>query len=141
MENPIPQDLFSPAIFASQDNERGSSPPAAPPVTCADERRDKEVAERQLVRLREYLEEALADPQSEVAPLGITTYHLTRMLIRLGESIDKVLEECPTEPDQYAVLLEGIEVSMRVARQIGQFTRLRHLLSEAHQSLLTLQEG
>ncbi len=141
MENPIPKDLFGPAMFESQDNERGSSPPAAATAASADERRDKEGAARQLERLREYLEEVLADPQSEVVPLGITTYHLTRMLIWLGESIDKVLEARPTESDQYAVLLEGVEVSMRVARHIGEFTRLRHLLSEARQGLLTLQKA
>lgn len=139
MEGTVPPDLSG--LEISKDPSHNKTEPPRTPVSVeqGDQHQDQAVAERQLDRLREYLEQALAEPRSEVATLGITNHLLMRMLIRLGESIDKVLEECPTESDQYAVLLQGVETLMRLARQIGQFSRLRLVLSEARQGLLTLQ--
>lgn len=140
MEGTMTPDLFGPDMVENQSNKKRAPSPTTTPVKRSDENRDEGVAERQLERLREYLEQSLADPRSEVASLGITNHLLMRMLIRLGESIDKVLEECPTESDQFNVLLQGVETAMRLARQINQFSRLRLVLSEARQGLLTLQK-
>ena len=141
MEGTMTPDLFVPDMKENQSHKKRTPSPTQTPGKRSDENRDQGVAERQLERLREYLEQSLADPRSEVATLGITNHLLMRMLIRLGESIDKVLEECPTESEQFNVLLQGVETAMRLARQINQFSRLRLVLSEARQGLLTMQKA
>jgi hypothetical protein len=140
MKGTNPVELFSPDVIEDTTGETKRSSVVETPLN-RHESRDQKLVERQLERLRDYLEESLADPRSEVASLGMSSYVLMRMLLRLSESIDRVLEECRTDSDHYAVLLQGIEASLRLGHQIGQFTRLRLLLNEAREGLQTLRKG
>ena len=82
-----------------------------------------------LKRIAEYLGAALESPQPEVGLLGGITADLAKMELRLNQAIEEVLAECDRPREYLDTVPQGVEVMLKVSRQIERCMRLSHELS------------
>lgn len=80
-------------------------------------------------RIADYLDAALRDPLPEVAVLGGVTADLAKLALRLSQSIDEVLAGCASPREYLDTVPQGVEVMLKVSRQIERCSRLAHELS------------
>jgi hypothetical protein len=99
-------------------NARGASPPASR-------------LDRRLQRISDYLDTALSSPMPEVALIGGINADLAAMQIRLSQSIEEILAECASARDYMDAVPEGVEMLLKVSRQIERGTRLAKDLSRS----------
>ena len=67
--------------------------------------------------------------------LGATNAELMSLGTVLSESIEKLLQDNSSSTTQFELLMRGIEMMLRLTRQIDRFTQLRLIISEAHSAL------
>jgi hypothetical protein len=99
-----------------------------------------EVAKLQLIRLQEYLSDCLALPSAEEAMLGTTTGCLMKVVFRLSDSIDAVLDEGLDNRSTNESLIWAITALTRVSRLVERLTHLRVHLSNAQKALKQLTD-
>lgn len=75
-------------------------------------------------RIADYLNAALSSPMPEVALIGGVTADLAGLEIQLSQSIEAVLAECASKQEYLDAVPEGVEMLLRVSRQIERGTRL-----------------
>ena len=96
---------------------------------------DADLARLTLRRLDDFIHESLANPSSEEAILGVTNARLMHMSLMLSDSIQAVLEDCPTNANHFEVMMQGINSLLRITRQVDRFSRLKLELSQARKTL------
>jgi hypothetical protein len=81
-----------------------------------------------LQRISDYLNTALSSPMAEVAVLGGINADLAALELRLSQSIEEVLAECRNKCEYIDAAPEGVEMLLKVSRQIERGTRLANEL-------------
>jgi hypothetical protein len=116
----------------------GESTPSAPKNTSLDtaNRREatvipQDLLDRRLKRISDYLNTALSSPMAEVAMLGGINADLAAIELRLSQSIEEVLAECKNTRDYIDAVPEGVEMMLKVSRQIERGTRLANELARS----------
>jgi hypothetical protein len=90
---------------------------------------------RRLQRIRDYLEEALAKPESLAACLAAHNADTMRLCYRLARATDAALASAPDTIEKLPTVYQALDMVARLNRQIQQFSeldvRLRAAAAEA----------
>lgn len=112
--------------------------PPAPEKTSLDtaNQRDASVPspdlrDLRLQRISDYLNAALSSPLAEVAMLGGVNADLAVIELRLSQSIEAVMAACKSTREYIDAVPEGVEMMLKVSRQIERGTRLANELARS----------
>lgn len=106
------------------------------PLPDATKQRDESVPspdlfDLRLQRISDYLSAALSSPMAEVAVLGGINADLATIELRLSESIQAILTACKSADEYVDAVPEGVEMMLKVSRQIERGTRLANELARS----------
>lgn len=90
-----------------------------------------DLLERRLERIRDGLDRALSSPLAEIAVIGGVSADLAVFELRLSQSIEGLLAECQATREYLDALPEGLEMMLKLSRQLERNTRLAQELARA----------
>jgi hypothetical protein len=118
-----------PPYLNSQSQDDQGERPTVP------QRADSDLFRRKLARLRELVEQALAESDPRLAALGIAEEAVLRMLIRIDDMIERVVADPASDAAVGAELRPLVVEMLRCAALAQRFAHLRLAFSDLVRSL------
>ncbi len=88
--------------------------------------------------LERYFSKTSTEADPEAALLGRINGEFMKMFFRLGETIESICQDYPTDAEHLSALLKGDVMRLQFGRQIGQFARLRLVLNNTPKTMARL---
>jgi hypothetical protein len=139
MDSPDPQPLLrTQARSPDEFPDFANWPPAngadrQTPVVAADA--DADLRRRKLLRLREFLNGALREPDPRLAALAIPEEMILRLAVRLDDMIDRILSDPSADAARFAEIRPLVQELLRVAALAQRFAHLRLAFADIMQLL------